>query len=81
MEVVNIVENLSSQEFDKEELNLLNKGLKFGLPASGGALEKVVAGVECAIQHLPDSSRGKETATLRYIPNDSHHPFQHNMAS
>ncbi|KAJ8952665.1 hypothetical protein NQ318_020980 [Aromia moschata] len=56
--VVNIVENLSSQVFDKEELNLLNKGLKFGLPASGGALEEVVAGVECAIQHLPDSSRG-----------------------
>ncbi|KAJ8947186.1 hypothetical protein NQ318_015534 [Aromia moschata] len=23
----------------------------------------------------------KETATLRYIPNDSHHPFQHKMAS
>ncbi|KAJ8962184.1 hypothetical protein NQ318_018145, partial [Aromia moschata] len=142
--VVNIVENLSSQVFDKEELNLLNKGLKFGLPASGGALEEVVAGVECAIQHLPDSSRGyvddifavfdtkaisldnfvaklnnrfptikftyevehneqlpfldvlvirnsenklefdvyrKETATLRYIPNDSHHPFQHKMAN
>ncbi|KAJ8940624.1 hypothetical protein NQ318_004548 [Aromia moschata] len=56
--VVNIVENLSSQVFDKEELNLLNKGLKFGLPASGGALEEVVADVECAIQHLPGSSRG-----------------------
>ncbi|KAJ8939881.1 hypothetical protein NQ318_023221 [Aromia moschata] len=23
----------------------------------------------------------KETATLRYIPNDTHHPFQHKMAS
>ncbi|KAJ8938890.1 hypothetical protein NQ318_016094 [Aromia moschata] len=23
----------------------------------------------------------KETATLRYIPNDSHHPFQHKIAS
>ncbi|KAJ8932703.1 hypothetical protein NQ318_021222 [Aromia moschata] len=23
----------------------------------------------------------KETATLRYIPNDSHHPFQHKMAN
>ncbi|KAJ8937041.1 hypothetical protein NQ318_021111 [Aromia moschata] len=23
----------------------------------------------------------KETVTLRYIPNDSHHPFQHKMAS
>ncbi|KAJ8937409.1 hypothetical protein NQ318_012526 [Aromia moschata] len=164
----NIQENVSSQVFDKEELNLLNKGLKFGLPASGAALEEVVAGVECAIQHLPDSSRGfvreayngeyfqqhegtamefgswyvddifavfdtkaisldnfvaklnnrfptikftyklehnellpfldvlvirnsenklefdvyrKETATLRYIPNDSHHPFQHKKAS
>ncbi|KAJ8952395.1 hypothetical protein NQ318_014487 [Aromia moschata] len=28
-----------------------------------------------------ERSLGKETATLRYIPNDSHHPFQHKMAS
>ncbi|KAJ8956455.1 hypothetical protein NQ318_010769 [Aromia moschata] len=40
-------------------------------------------------EHLPfldvlsirNSENKKETATLRYIPNDSHHPFQHKMAS
>ncbi|KAJ8942389.1 hypothetical protein NQ318_016637, partial [Aromia moschata] len=30
---------------------------------------------------IRNSENKKETATLRYIPNDSHHPFQHKMAS
>ncbi|KAJ8944971.1 hypothetical protein NQ318_018435 [Aromia moschata] len=30
---------------------------------------------------IRNSENKKETATLRYIPNDSHHPFQYKMAS
>ncbi|KAJ8952032.1 hypothetical protein NQ318_023473 [Aromia moschata] len=30
---------------------------------------------------IRNSENKKETATLRYIPNDLHHPFQHKMAS
>ncbi|KAJ8946124.1 hypothetical protein NQ318_013175 [Aromia moschata] len=30
---------------------------------------------------IKNSENKKETATLRYIPNDSHHPFQHKRAS
>ncbi|KAJ8960163.1 hypothetical protein NQ318_003884, partial [Aromia moschata] len=30
---------------------------------------------------IRNSENMKETATLRYIPNDSHHPFQHKIAS
>ena len=54
---INIVENLSSQTFDKQELSLLNKGLKYALPNSGSALEEIVVGVETAIQHLPEASK------------------------
>ncbi|KAJ8961707.1 hypothetical protein NQ318_021307 [Aromia moschata] len=30
---------------------------------------------------IKNSENKKKTATLRYIPNESHHPFQHKMAS
>ncbi|KAJ8959003.1 hypothetical protein NQ317_003253 [Molorchus minor] len=56
--LINIVENHSSQSFDKEELGLLNKGLKFALPSSEGVLDEIVASVESSIQYLPDSSKG-----------------------
>ncbi|KAJ8970845.1 hypothetical protein NQ317_019117 [Molorchus minor] len=44
--LINIVENNSSQSFDKEVHGLLNKGLKFALPSSEGVLDEIVASVE-----------------------------------
>ncbi|KAJ8952561.1 hypothetical protein NQ318_006926, partial [Aromia moschata] len=36
---------------------------------------------ESKLEYVYSDVYRKETATLRYIPNDSHHPFQHKMAS
>ncbi|KAJ8948297.1 hypothetical protein NQ318_020784 [Aromia moschata] len=48
----------------------VSKILYIGLPASESALEEVVEAVECAIQHLPDSSRGDVLHLYNTLPKD-----------
>lgn len=55
---IDIVENHSSQIFEQDELDLLNKGLNYALPGPSNVLEEVVASVECAIQRMSDTSKG-----------------------
>lgn len=49
---INVVENLTSQSFDKVEINLLNNDLNFGIPHSGKILDDIVGDVETSIHHL-----------------------------
>ena len=54
-ETQNIIENLSSQSFDKKEITLLNKGLKFALPPIKNSLLDIVGNIESSIQYVPDT--------------------------
>ncbi|CAH0547140.1 unnamed protein product [Brassicogethes aeneus] len=60
-----------SQTFDKAELDLPNKGLKFALPSSVRALEAVVAHVERFVQLCNKASRGfvREACRLKIQQN------------
>lgn len=51
--VDNFVINLSTQQFDEKELNLLNKGLGFSVTPNRTPIEDVIFEVEAAIQYKP----------------------------
>jgi hypothetical protein len=52
------VVNKSKQHFTKEEMALLNKGLKFRLPNKKTPVEEIVVGVEAAIEFLSWEKKG-----------------------
>ena len=48
----NVVNNHSSVIFSQNELNLLNKGLKFAIPPIKPPIEDLVTAVQCSTSHL-----------------------------
>lgn len=49
-----LVVNESSETFNTEEINLLNKGLKYCLPSSSTTMVEIVAGIETSIKGFND---------------------------
>lgn len=65
VEPIDIVVNESTQQFNNDELKLLNNGLKFGISDQNNILEETITCVESAIQYLPNSSKGSIRESVR----------------
>lgn len=55
--IPNLVLNLSSCSFTEEELNFLNKGLKFAVKPRSAPLEEIISNIEAGIQYRTHNSR------------------------
>lgn len=49
----NFVNNFSSETFTSSEMDILNKGLKYGLPPKINPIEDIVINLESSIKYLP----------------------------
>lgn len=54
---VSIVKNESSQTFSNEEMNFLNKGLKYNLHFKKPPIDEIINGIETAIRFLDENSK------------------------